>query len=73
MGSSMTKIREDEEAQEWEAGKLWLYNLAEEITAINPSSSEFRDLQWLITNKEKILNLHPLINLSNTVTFTPLQ
>ena len=63
MGSSMSAIRDREEEKQWEEDKNWLKEKAKEVERVNPASSEFRDLQWLEKNKEKILRNRNLIDL----------
>lgn len=63
MGSSLSKIRDDEEAEQWDKDKLWLEEQAEAIKKINPSSIDFRHMRWFLSNKDKIIGNRQLINL----------
>jgi UDP-2,3-diacylglucosamine pyrophosphatase LpxH len=63
MGSSMSKIYDDLEEEQWHKDKEWLQQLAEKIKNINPSSQEFRDLIWMEKNSDRILGNRKLIEL----------
>ena len=63
MGTSIDKINDLEEEKQYEADKLLLLELSEKITDINPLSQDFKDFQFLIENKDKIIRNQALINL----------
>lgn len=63
MGSSISKIDDDIEAEEVNRKRQWLKKLSEEISETYVYGQEFRDLEWLFENKEKILGNRRLIDL----------
>lgn len=63
MGSSLSKIRDDEEEAQWFRDKEWLKSEANKIQNLNPMSTEFRDFKWMLANKDRILGNRRIIEL----------
>lgn len=65
MSSGSRKMWENEqiesELHKEEAQLIFLNTLAQKIQAIKPGSSEFRDLEFILENKNKILKNRKLI------------
>lgn len=63
MGSSMSHARDEEEDRQWDEDINWLKKVSADIERINPTSQDFKELQWIINNKEKIIGNRRLIEL----------
>lgn len=63
MGSSMSRIYDEQAEDEFTRKKEWLKSTSKKIEEIYPNSSEYTDLNWLMNNKEKILRNRRLIDL----------
>ena len=63
MGSIVSKIDDDKHILQLVEDREWLKIVAKEIEDIHPSSQEFRDLQWMYQNKDRIIGNKKIIEL----------
>lgn len=59
----MSHARDEEEDRQWDEDINWLKKVSADIERINPTSQDFKELQWIINNKEKIIGNRRLIEL----------
>ena len=63
MSSGQSHYEDQQELHEWRKNKQWIKDLSATIAQINPTGPEFRDLQWIVQNKERILGNRRLLEL----------
>jgi uncharacterized protein YqfB (UPF0267 family) len=63
MGSSMGHIYDKLNEEQYERDLKYLEDLSNSIKSINPNSSDFTDIKWMIDNKDRIIGNRKLIEL----------
>jgi hypothetical protein len=63
MGSILDKIADDEYFIKCLEQEKTINQIAENVLKIKPDSDEYREMMWIIENKNKIIRNKKLINL----------